>query len=128
MMTEKERLEKLFEIVVNAAKFSRRCPTNEELDGAITAACGLPELARMGRILIEISGRNYRTVTILMGAHAGKRTAPDPGKNRPWLTIGVNSSKQKPKTSDVDELSVKKKFDPVAHREARHYRTDFMPT
>jgi hypothetical protein len=127
MMTEKERLEKLFDIVVNAAKLSRRCPTNEELDGAITAACGLPELARMGRILIEISGRNYRTVTILMDAHAGKRTAPDPGKNRPWLTIGISSSKR-PTAPDHNDPSVKKKFDPVEHRAARHYRTDFMPT
>lgn len=55
----------------------------------LVASSTMSKLAGEGRILIEISGQNWRTVTILEGPHKGKTTMknPDP-KAYVWQTIG----------------------------------------
>lgn len=76
-------LDKAFEIVCAAAVQGERCPEN----GSGVAHSVLPALAREGRIRIDISRHNYRTVTILQGPHKGKSTKPDPTGARIWKTI-----------------------------------------
>lgn len=84
----------VFDILEACAVTGERCPDNE------TKGLGralIPDLARAGRIRIDISGHNYRTVTILTGPHAGKSTAPDPSGRRVWRTIdSAGSHKIKP--------------------------------
>lgn len=83
-----EALDNCFASIERAACEGARCPTNGNC-GVETAY--VIELARQGRIRIEISGHNYRTVTILTGPNAGKRTRPDPSGRMSWRvfdTIG----------------------------------------
>jgi hypothetical protein len=63
-----------------------RFPSNDLLppNGSAT----LRELARMVAILIEISGRNFRQITILTGALAGLKSAPNPLGHRTYRVIG----------------------------------------
>jgi hypothetical protein len=75
--------------LVEAAATGARCPQTDE---------GLPSedvsaLAREGKILVEISTKNWRRVTILFGEHKGKATAPNPLPHaRVYLTIDTNGS------------------------------------
>lgn len=72
-----------------AAASGARCP--------ITGTGGLTSqltgnLARSGKIRIDVYPHNWRVVTIMTGPHAGKTTAPAPNKNwRPYLTIQKDS-------------------------------------
>lgn len=83
-MNTAQKIKRSFEIIEAAAVAGQRCPMNWDLP--ITGAPGV--LAREGKIKIEISGHNYRQVTILVGPHAGKVTAPDPSGARIWMIIG----------------------------------------
>jgi hypothetical protein len=82
-------LEKVYELVERAAIRGERCPQNDELAAVATSGPELLRaLAKAGRLRIEVSGRNWRTVTILAGPHAGKRTQRDPmGGRHPHITI-----------------------------------------
>ena len=42
-------------------------------------------LAQAGKIKIEISGHNWRRVTILWGEHAGRKTPPNPHGHKVYL-------------------------------------------
>lgn len=42
-------------------------------------------LAKQGKIEFEVSGRNWRTVKILVGPCAGMRTAENPDGHRVWM-------------------------------------------
>ena len=77
-------LEACYAAVERAAIEGRRCPENGtfSVDTRYMVA-----LAHAGRIQIKISGHNYRTVTILQGEHAGKRTAPDPTGAKVWKML-----------------------------------------
>lgn len=81
------RLDQVFACFVSAALAGKRCPQSHELPAGSPALSR--ELARQGRIKIEISGHNYRTVEILTGPHAGKRTVGDPDRRAPWRVITV---------------------------------------
>lgn len=48
----------------------------------------LPAMAHAGHIRIEISDKNYRTVTICAGPHKGKATLAPAKRSRPYLVIG----------------------------------------
>lgn len=82
-------LNRAFSILETAAYRGERCPLNGTtpwITADITTA-----LARAGRIKVEVSGRNWRVVTILKGPNAGKRTMPDPLNGHVYLTIGVTT-------------------------------------
>lgn len=83
-MNTAQKIRKSFELIEAAAVKGSRCPMNWDLP--IMSAAG--KLAREGKIKIEISGHNYRTVTILVGPHTGKATAADPSGAHVWMTIG----------------------------------------
>lgn len=78
--------EKTFELIVNAAAKGIRCPMNEPIGPLYHAA--VMTLIQQEKIKVEISGHNYRTVTVLVGSQAGKMTAPDPAGNAVWKVNG----------------------------------------
>lgn len=80
-------MERTFCELESAAIHGRRCPTGLALGAVANAA--VRELARRERILLEISGHNWRTVTILTGPNKGKKTQPDPNGARIYRVIGV---------------------------------------
>jgi hypothetical protein len=83
--------DKLFDRICAIAAAGERCPKNTEIDGV-----GLSQLARAGKIRIEVFNRNWRIVTILSGEHAGKQTArgPNPVGARPYITIDAKAPRR----------------------------------
>lgn len=83
----RQALADTFRLLEAAAAASERCPMSRENGGSIEKG-NVAQLARDGRISVEVYGQNFRRVTILDGPHAGKSTAPNPNPNaRPYLTI-----------------------------------------
>lgn len=76
-----------FELLVAAATKRERCPMNFPF-GYIRRDA-ITTLADAGCIRSECFARNFRRVTILVGPHAGARTADPPGHYRaPYKVIG----------------------------------------
>lgn len=84
-------VERCFAAIERAANAGQRCPENGTFDVTSTA---VKVLALAGRIKVEISGNNYRTIKILTGDSAGKSTAPDPRGRRPWKVIDRNGTRR----------------------------------
>lgn len=76
-----------FAILEDAAVRGIRCPGRDIADLQRNQAA---VLARAGLIRINISGHNYRQITILVGPHAGKSTAPHPMGYRPTRVLDTN--------------------------------------
>lgn len=83
-MNTNQKIRKSFEMIEAAAVNGDRCPMGWDLP--LIGAPGI--LARDGKIKIEISGHNYRQVTILTGPNAGRATAPNPSGAMAWMIIG----------------------------------------
>lgn len=83
------RIEWAFVAILHAALAGERAPKNISLDieDGVVDPLDVVSLCKTGRIKIEISGRNYRQITILSGPHAGKSTAPNPNGSRVWKTV-----------------------------------------
>lgn len=88
MKKTRQTLDETFQIIEAAAIKGERCPMGGGHGGPLLAP-NVTTLAHNGRIKVEISGLNWRTVTILDGPHRGKATAPNPDKFRraAYLTI-----------------------------------------
>jgi hypothetical protein len=76
-----------FATVERAAAQGIRCPQNYT-EGITSDALGA--LAGDGFISIEISGHNWRMVTVLKGPHAGKSTLADPTGGRVFKIIDAD--------------------------------------
>jgi hypothetical protein len=90
------RLKECFALLEAAAAAGERCPMNfdRRIGGNQAVQAGLVRmLARLGRIRVEISGRNFRTVTILEGPHAGKHTQRDQNRWVVWKVIDKNGAR-----------------------------------
>lgn len=88
-MVELNKKEKaLFDILEAAAVAGERCPTNPELRDLVGSPT-TSDLARKGFITVEVYALNWRVVTIIHGAHAGKCTkrSPHKGAKKPYKTI-----------------------------------------
>lgn len=97
-----------FAIIERAAAAGARCPTADQ--GLQTAT--VSALARAGKIKVQIYALNWRVVTVLVGDHKGKKTAPCPHKNNgPYLTCEAAGTFRR----DGTEISNRAK----AEREAR---------
>lgn len=96
MKRQKITLDEVFQILEKCAAEGRRCPENNAPgcpDGVPHGT--LPLLARMGKIRVEISGSNYRQITILVGRCAGKSTAANPKRHAVvWKTIDSGGMRQ----------------------------------
>ena len=101
-MTGREfALEATWAILQEHAAAGTRCPTADGLAYELEkrgvhiqgSAALVPELARAGKIRIEVSDKNWRVVEICEGLHQGKRTAGPPRRNAtPYLIIDRNGS------------------------------------
>lgn len=79
-----------FDEIVRAALAGERCPTTHGPSRKFSWST-MRHLVMDGWIKIEISGRNYRTVTILKGEYAGLTTAPNPNTSqRTWKVVDVH--------------------------------------
>jgi hypothetical protein len=84
-----KNLNKAFALLVECAVKGERCPKSVGPDSHPLLDAGqISRLALQGRVRSEISGRNFRQITILTGPHAGKKTAPNPKAGaRIWRTM-----------------------------------------
>lgn len=90
-------------ILERCAVAGERCPITSGPDAhPLLLSAHFGKLAREGRIFVEISGHNWRRVTILTGPNKGKSTAPnpDPLRRRAWQTVGVEGAKVNGKLTD----------------------------
>lgn len=78
------KADELFAIVERAAVEGRRCPTIDQLPYRTPL---LADLARAGRIRIEVYSLNWRVVQITEGPNYGKRTAERPRGGEPYVII-----------------------------------------
>ncbi len=100
-----ETLDQTFAILEGYAIRGERCPEN----GTNGIEPGvIPALARAGRLRIEISGHNFRRVTLPTGAHAGAATASDPTGAQPWKTIDHCGTFTRGKLVSADAASLRK--------------------
>lgn len=93
------RMDKVFAALERAACEGKRCPVLHEVVKCPESSFRLrsdeiPALAKAGRVRVEISGRNWRTVHILTGRHAGKSTKPNPDGGAPYLVIDKNGTRR----------------------------------
>ena len=89
MTNEIKGLDRAFALLEAAALNGERCPMNTPFGPLDSTAVGA--LCKAGRVLVEISSKNFRRVTILTGPHAGKKTGPDPSGRKPWKVVGVRT-------------------------------------
>lgn len=88
--------DRAFEKLSASAINGERCPVNESVPGGSHA---IGELAKAGKIYVEVFRHNFRRVTILVGTAKGKVTmaAPNyPGgaPARPYLTIDTSGTRR----------------------------------
>lgn len=78
---------KAFAMLEQAAVAKQRCPMTHPHGPIPTGS--ISRLAEDDKVYSETFALNFRRVTILVGPHAGKRTAdPTVGDGRPYKTIG----------------------------------------
>lgn len=83
-------LDLCFAALESAAVNNQRCPLNRTAGGpSEVCSAYISELARLGRIRVDISGQNYRAVKLLAGPHAGKSTLPHPDGHPTWKIVGI---------------------------------------
>ena len=94
----------VFEIFVETALKGERCPSSNPPDYTLDKLClvkrgtnapknAAGELARLGFVRVEISGKNWRTIEILRGEHAGKRTKEDPTGAKPYRILDAKGDR-----------------------------------
>lgn len=84
-------LDDCFATLERCAAAGERCPVNQPKGSFPSDRTS--KLARQGKIRVEIFRYNWRVVTILVGPHAGKQTAPAPEGTRPYVIIDKNGSR-----------------------------------
>lgn len=78
-----------FAMIERAAVSGERCPQSR-VNGMTSQLTG--DLARAGKIRIDVYPHNWRVATILVGPNAGRATMAAPNKNwKPYLTIEKDS-------------------------------------
>lgn len=92
MPLTQSQLDNAFALLERAAVEGERCPQSRPYGPLAPRAAG--QLARAGRIRVEIFQWNWRVVTILEGTNKGKHTArcPHPGSGKPYKVIGKDTA------------------------------------
>lgn len=94
-------LDAAFAILERAAVARARCPISSGPDEGELKSRHFSALAKEGRILVEISSKNWRRITILTGLHKGKSTAPNPEKgSRVYQIVDTRGSVVNGKITD----------------------------
>lgn len=86
---------------VAAAIAGNRAPTKDDMDHIPMVARATKQLVKDKAIKIEISGRNWRQITIMTGQHAGKSTAPNPNGMLPHRVLFGDQDLTHGKTTHV---------------------------
>lgn len=89
-MISQAEIDRAFALIEQAALKGERCPQNYPF-GPLRSV-EVEQLYEQGRVRGEISGPNYRRMTILTGPNKGKSTAPDPHGHPPWKIMGAAGS------------------------------------
>ena len=85
-LTKKSRMEKDFDLIVEAALKGERCPKTYPHGPIMTGSIG--KLYTLGFIRSEVYAGNFRVIKILWGTHKGKSTAPPPKGGKPYRVNG----------------------------------------
>jgi len=104
-----KQLQDVFANLVAVALEGRRCPENGTSEcpaGTVSA------LARAGKIRVEISDKNYRTVEILEGEHKGKRTLGPPSGAKPWRILDADGDRHNGKMVRSNQKPEKQPWKP----------------
>jgi hypothetical protein len=85
-----------FKMLEAAAIAGVRCPFSDQVPGG---SHSFGELARAGRILVEVYDKNFRRITILEGSARGKHTLNAPKKRdgreaKPYLTVDKSGTRR----------------------------------
>jgi hypothetical protein len=97
----------VFSALEEAAAAGERCPTNIQLATFLNqrgferaAGSSIPQivgrLAKQGRVVVRIYGKNYRDVLICTGEHAGRITQPPPHGGAPYLMLDAQGRRPLP--------------------------------
>jgi hypothetical protein len=97
-----QTLDETFALLEEAAAAGARCPMSR-VNGGTLVSGNVTALAKEGHIAVEVSGRNWRRVTILTGPLKGKSTAPNPDPKRAtvYLTIDKTGTRRNGKLIDA---------------------------
>jgi hypothetical protein len=91
----RKQVERAWAFLQDIVADGERCPTSLEMPGG---SASVSQLAREGRILVEVFSRNFRRVTILQGLYQGKATAAPPLRNGqpqvPYLTVSQEGTRR----------------------------------
>ena len=79
---------KVFNLLEQAAIAGLRCPKRRPF-GPMPRHGTTGRLERLGFIRAEVFSKNFRRVTILVGPHAGRRTASPPDPNSKPYRVGA---------------------------------------
>lgn len=100
-MRDKLSLDDAFALLEQIAAAGERCPVSSGPEASPLKSNHVSQLAREGRIIVEISSKNWRRVTILVGPHKGKSTAPNPHKgNRVYQVVDTRGAVVNGKITD----------------------------
>jgi hypothetical protein len=86
-------LDESFAYLCELALAGLRCPENHK--DTLVRSEVVRLLAEAGRVRVTISGRNWRTVEILTGPHAGKSTKRNPSGSKPHIMTDHNGVHRK---------------------------------
>ena len=78
-------MDETFALLERTAVAGERCPLNSPF-GPVDSTT-ITMLARRGRIKVEVYRHNWRVVTLLEGAHKGKRTKECPAGGKPYRVV-----------------------------------------
>lgn len=88
---DRHRKEAIFAAILRAAQRGERCPTSDQF----TDQLGIPlssrlisALANEGRVRVEVSARNWRTIWICEGEHRGLHTRQPDMQTRAYIVVG----------------------------------------
>jgi hypothetical protein len=76
----------LLRLIEEAACKGERCPTHKQ-EPLFRSGPLMRELTSKGYIRVELYGKQFRQVTVLVGPNAGKQTAPPPRPGKPYKVI-----------------------------------------
>jgi len=110
-------LDDTFAILVRAAILGERCPQNAP-HGPLKPG-HTTDLARDGKIRIEVFRHNWRVVTILVGPNAGKQTRACPAGGKPYMTVDHRSTTLTRKDSARPGLSAPRLIAPHGLRDLK---------
>lgn len=86
-----DRSRAIYGILIKCCDERKRCPTLDQFAywfSTTTSSILISRMAKAGILRVEITNKNYRTVWICAGPHAGKSTLPPANPTRAYVVLG----------------------------------------